>query len=329
MSNWGRPTRIAASDSAVDLSALLSRRLVFVTGKGGTGKSTVTAAIARLAARSGLRTLACEMDAKGALAAALGVPTPGFVPAEVEQNLWAMTMDTESSLREYLRVHLRVPFVARLGPLASTFDFVADAAPGVKEVLAVGKVCWEVRENHYDLVVVDAEASGHIASQIASPRIINSLVGRGPLGDQTRWMLDILDDPARCAVVIVANPEDMVVTESLDLMATIRNQTKTEVSLVVMNRCEESPMGAENEARLGRLMDSLASIPAAVPAELTAAATAMSALVGRAAEAARQVRRLVDSVAPVPVVQIPVADAASTTVGVVDHVMDALGGAVT
>lgn len=302
---------------------------MFVTGKGGTGKSTVTAAIARLAARSGLRTLACEMDAKGALAAALGVPTPGFVPVEVEPHLWAMTMDTESSLREYLRVHLRVPFVARLGPLASTFDFVADAAPGVKEVLSVGKVCWEVRESHYDLVVVDAEASGHIASQIASPRIINSLVGRGPLGDQTRWMLDILDDPARCAVVIVANPEDMVVTESLDLLAAIRNQTRTEVSLVVMNRCEQSPLDAVNEGRLTRLVDSLSSSPEAVPAELATAATAVSALVGRSAEAARQVRRLVDSVAPVPVVQIPVAATLSTSAGVVEHVMDALGGSLT
>ena len=80
-----------------------------------------------------------------------------------------MAMNTEDSLREYLRLFVRIPLVGRIGPLARTFDFVADAAPGVKEILAVGKLCYEVRERHYDLVVVDAEASGHIVAQIGAP----------------------------------------------------------------------------------------------------------------------------------------------------------------
>ena len=71
-------------------------------------------------------------------------------------------MDTEASLREYLKLQLRIPVVGRIGPLAKAFDFVATAAPGVREILTVGKLCWEVRERHYDLVVVDAPASGHI-----------------------------------------------------------------------------------------------------------------------------------------------------------------------
>src|SRR3546814_5315066 len=90
-----------------------------------------------------------------------------------------MSMDTEESLKEYLRLQLKVPLVARIGPLARTFDFVANAAPGVKEILTVGKLLWEVREEHYDLVVVDAVASGHITGQLAAPQAIQQLVQVG------------------------------------------------------------------------------------------------------------------------------------------------------
>ena len=90
-----------------------------------------------------------------------------------------MSMDTEASLREYLKLNLRIPVVGRLGPVARAFDFVATAAPGVREILTVGKLCYEVREGHYDLVVVDAPATGHIISQLAAPQAINDLVKVG------------------------------------------------------------------------------------------------------------------------------------------------------
>lgn len=277
---------------------------MFVTGKGGTGKSTVAAGLARAAAASGLRTLACEMDAKGSLAAALGVPTPGFEPIVVSDRLWSMTMDTESSLREYLRVHLRLPFVAKIGPLASTFDFVADAAPGVKEVLAIGKVCWEVREDHFDIVIVDGEASGHIVSQIASPRVIHSLVPRGPLRDQTGWMLDILDDASRCGVVVVATAEDMVVSESLDLMGRIASETRASVACVVVNRAEEPPIPDDLLPVFGGLRGTAAAIPGA-PATLGESLDAVADLVARHAEARRQRDRLAAAVSPVPIIDVP------------------------
>ena len=251
------------------------------------------------------------MDAKGSLAACLGVPSPGFSPVRVDDNLWAMTMDTESSLREYLRVHLKLPLVAKIGPLASTFDFVADAAPGVKEVLAVGKVCWEVKENHYDIVIVDGEASGHIVSQIASPRVINTLVSRGPLGDQTRWMLDILDDPARSAVVLVANPEDMVVTETIELMSRVRNETRTDVAAVVLNRCIEPPLSGGAEPMFGRLATWSRNHRSSVPVALLDSVDAVEVALQRHRESDAQRRRLVAEVSPVPVIEVPlfVADA--------------------
>ena len=152
---------------------LLDRRLLFVTGKGGVGKTTVAAGLALYAAEHGRRTLVCEMDAKGDVAAYFETGPTSFAAREVFPSLWAMSMDTEASLREYLRLNLRIPIVGRIGPLAKMFDFVATAAPGVREILTVGKFCYEVRERHYDLVVVDASATGHIVGT----------TGRAP-GDQ-------------------------------------------------------------------------------------------------------------------------------------------------
>ena len=176
------------------------------------------------------------MDAKGSLAAAYDCAPLSFAPTPVAERMWAMQMNTEDSLREYLRLFVRIPFVGRIGPLAHTFDFVADAAPGVKEILAVGKLCYEVRERHYDLVVVDAEASGHIVAQIGAPRVIRDLVQVGLVRDQTEWMIDILDDPVQTGLVIVTTPEEMPVTETLELIERVRVSTGVDIAAVLANR---------------------------------------------------------------------------------------------
>lgn len=209
---------------------------MFVTGKGGVGKTSVAAALALLAARRGQRTLVCEMDAKGSLAAAFDTTPLEFRPRSIAPDLWAMAMNTEDSLREYLRLFVRVPLLAKIGPLARTFDFVADAAPGVKEILAVGKLCYEVRERHYDLVVVDAEATGHIVAQVGAPKVIRDLVKVGLVRDQTDWMLELLQDPTTTGVAIVTTPEEMPVTETVELVERLPAETGVDASAVIANR---------------------------------------------------------------------------------------------
>ncbi|MBT4984353.1 MAG: AAA family ATPase [Ilumatobacter sp.] len=246
------------------MTALLDLDMLWVTGKGGVGKTSIAAALADVAARSGRRTLVCEMDAKGALAAALGEDDLGFEPTEVSPNLHAMTMSTEDALREYLRLFVKIPLIGRIGPLATTFDFVADAAPGVKEILGVGKLCFEVRERHYDLVVIDAEASGHIVSQIGAPKVIADLVQVGLVRDQTQWMLDILNDPARTGVAVVTTPEEMPVTESAELLQRLTAETGAHASAVIANRVLPMLFDRREQVVVEQLESALPTLTAAI-----------------------------------------------------------------
>jgi anion-transporting ArsA/GET3 family ATPase len=229
------------------VAELLSYKLLFVTGKGGVGKTTVAAAVALLASEHGLRTLVCEAEPKGDLARAYECgPTP-FSGRRVSDGLVAMSMDTEASLREYLRVVAKVPTVGHIGPVARAFDFVATAAPGIREILTVGKLCFEVREGHYDLVVVDASSTGSVVGQLAAPTGINELIRVGVVRSQTDWILEILGDPVRTGAVLVTTPEEMPVTEALDLAGRLATETPVHLACVVANRVLPELFGRAEE----------------------------------------------------------------------------------
>ncbi len=212
-----------------------------MTGKGGVGKSAVAAALARVAASRGKRVLVCEMDDKGSLATYLGYEQLAFEPVTVAPNLSAMAMNTEDSLREYIKLYLRVPIIGSLAPLARIFDFVANAAPAVKEILAIGKLCYEVREKNYDLIIADSEASGHFVAQVSAPDALAALVRIGIIADQTKWMSDLLHDHAVSAVLAVVTPEEMPVVETLELRERMAKATPVNFAGVVVNRMPVEP----------------------------------------------------------------------------------------
>ena len=237
------------------MTDLLDRRLLFVTGKGGVGKSTVAAALALLAAQRGKRTLACEVDAKGDLAALFETAPLAFAPRSIFPGVWGMAMHTEESLDEYLRLQLHLPGLGRIGPLAKAFDFVATAAPGVREILTVGKLAYEVRERHYDLVVADASATGHVIGQLTAPQAINSLVRVGGIRSQTDWVLDILGDAALTALVVVTTPEEMPVRETIELVERVKAETNVALAAVVVNRVLPELFSHADEGLFERLRE--------------------------------------------------------------------------
>lgn len=239
---------------------LLDRRLLFFTGKGGVGKSTVAAATALLAAERGKRVLLVEVDAKGNLSALFDHVPVGFEPVEVRPGLHLMQMRTDASLREYLKLHVRVPVLGGIGPLANVLEFVANAAPGVKEILTVGKVCWEVHEAlegraGWDIVVVDAAASGHVIAQLDSPRAIRELVQVGRVRAQTEWMTELLASREITALNVVTTPEEMPVSETIELVERARRELEVPLGVVVVNRVLPELFARGDESVLAALRE--------------------------------------------------------------------------
>jgi anion-transporting ArsA/GET3 family ATPase len=307
---------------------LLDRKLVFVTGKGGVGKSTVAAGLGLLAASRGKKTLVCEVDAKGNLAGFFETGPTSYQAHEIEPRLWAMSMDTEDSLKEYISIFLRLPMMARIGPLAKIFEFVATAAPGVKEILTIGKLAYEVRESHYDLVVVDASPTGHIVGQLAAPEAINELVKVGLVRSQTGWMLDILSDPDKTGLAIVATPEEMPVNETIELSKRVEQETSVHLAAIIVNRVLPELFGRGEEEVFERLAqpEPVAALAGGVggPIEpiVDAARLAVTMRRTRAGHLAR-LRREIDR--KVPLLYIPYLFTRSHGLRTTRHVAEALG----
>jgi anion-transporting ArsA/GET3 family ATPase len=187
------------------------------------------------------------------------------------------------------------------------FDFVATAAPGVKEILTVGKLAYEVRERHYDLVVVDASATGHIVGQLAAPEAINTLVQVGLIRSQTDWVLRILSDPSRTGLVIVTTPEEMPVNETIDLTTRVRKETSVQVAAVVVNRVLPELFGRGEEAVFERLRAAPRDeVDAAVGGDLEPLLSAARLAVTLRRSRAAHLERLRDAVGPdMPLLYLP------------------------
>ena len=213
-----------------------SRKLLFVTGNGGVGKTTIAAGLARALADEGKSVLLIALDKRSEVGEAFGLTKLSFEPTKVDEHLSVMALDTEAALQEYLKINLRIPIVAKLGVLANALDFLANAAPGVRELLTIGKLCYEVREKHYDVIVADAPATGHIVGYLAAPEAINSFVRVGLIRNQTDWMVEILHDPTQTGVVAVTTPEEMPILETKQLLSTLDAETKVAVAAAVVNR---------------------------------------------------------------------------------------------
>lgn len=238
-----------------------------------------------LGAEAGKKTLLVSVDAKNDLAEFLAIGPLTPKARSDHAGLWALALDPEESLREYLQLQLRVPLLSRIGPLSRIFEYVATAAPGVREVVTVGKILYEVRERDWDLVVVDGTASGHVIGQLAAPRAINELVHVGLIRSQTAWMIEMLSDPATTGAVIVATPEEMPVSETIELAARLSAETPVELAAVVANRVLPELFGTSEEALFEEL------IAGEGPDRLAAAAGGDAALVIAGARLAVDLRR--------------------------------------
>ena len=213
---------------------LFDRRLLIVGGKGGTGKSLVAAGLAQLAALDDQRVLLISADGSPGAAGLFGVK-PEHEAIEVAQNLSVLQIDSEASLQEFARLQLGA-LGAVAAPVVRAFNFVAQAAPGVSELLLVGKYAHEARSGDWDLVIVDAAASGHLLGELAAPANVAEIAPIGRLARETGWMIELLGDAEVTGVVNVTLAEEMPVSETLDFVDRLSSDTPASLAAVVVNR---------------------------------------------------------------------------------------------
>lgn len=224
--------------------------MIFVGGKGGTGKSTMAAALALLGARAGKHVLAVDVDAKGDLASALGSHPTGFQPRTVQPGVSSLRLQPEETFQEYLNIYFKVPRFARLTPLAHVFDFIATGVPGPRDMLVVGKIAYEQRRRQkngrpmWDLIVVDSAASGHLVAHLTAAHNMLTLVRGGLIRGQVEWIDDLVRDHQRSTVVICALPEEMAVVEAIELNTRLTREAAIAVDACLLNRMVTTPVTA-------------------------------------------------------------------------------------
>jgi anion-transporting ArsA/GET3 family ATPase len=317
----------------VPMPSVLERRLIVVSGKGGVGKTTVSAALGLLGARRGLRTIVVEVTGgeagdkagMGRLSALLGhtEPPPHGVETQLWEGLWGLAIDRDRVLAEWLRaIGGRVP--ARVLASSSSFQYLIAAAPGAREMITMVKL-WELAqgrrpgdrrahngsttaaERDYDLIVFDAPATGHALAMLRSPHTFGTIARVGPVARQAGQVRELLEDPVRTAYLAVTQATEMGVTETLELREGLRSGLGRELDGVIVNGTLPRRFEGEELQRIAALGGGGPAGGQAAAVRVSAARTA-HAVHKRALAQQRQIARLRRSEEPhgaPPVVRVP------------------------
>jgi len=235
--------------------ALLDKRLIFVTGKGGVGKSTVAVALGVVAARRGRRTIVAEISAQDRVQRLFGVSDHHFEEVELAPGLFTISIDPEHAMEEYLRV--KAGALGHALGSSRIFHAFAMATPGMRELLSVGKV-WEltqiVRRTHgaegYDTVIVDSPATGHGVGLLRTPRTFSDIARVGPIAHQAGAIAATIGDRRTTGVVAAATPEEMPVNETLSLAELLESEGLP-LDLVIVNSVYPQRFSDEEISELG------------------------------------------------------------------------------
>jgi anion-transporting ArsA/GET3 family ATPase len=215
---------------------VFDRKLLLISGKGGVGSSAVTASLALAAARAGRTVLAMGMLDTLGLAAHLGAEDLDYQAREVAPRVYTLAVDRSRALDEYLRIQLRLPRPTPTRQLARALNVLVDTAPGVREIISIGKPVYEVWNGGYDLVLVDAPPLGQLFSYLRAPATIADLVPAGPIREQAGKMRVTLGDPATAGLVLVTTPEELPVAETREALDRLGREPVIDLVTVVANR---------------------------------------------------------------------------------------------
>lgn len=237
---------------------ILDRRLLFVSGKGGVGKTVTSAAIALFAFRRRKRVLVVELSPYGRMRELLGGPMPGPEPVEIQPHLELVRIEPRRALEDFLQGILPVRALRQRLLQSHSFSILTAAAPGIEEFLALAKIA-ELeglrsglrRRPRYDLVIVDAPATGHSLPLLSTARTLMEMMPVGPIGAMAASVTKLLADERRTAAVIVTIPEEMAVNETIEILASLEQSGAVAIGPVVVNAVWPQRFDAEQTRWLG------------------------------------------------------------------------------
>jgi anion-transporting ArsA/GET3 family ATPase len=220
---------------------LAGRQLLFVTGKGGVGKSTLSAALGLVLARSGKRVLMVELDPRESLYQLLDVDPSGGAIVQVLPNLYLQNLKPRSVLDAVVREQLGIELLWRRVLASPVYRHFAEGAPGLTELAVLGhafRVVSGLAEEGtppIDLVVLDAPATGHSLSLLAAPQLVSDVIHDGPFGRMARELAEFIGDPSKCGVIVATQAEEMPVQEAIELIEAFDARMSRAPELVMVN----------------------------------------------------------------------------------------------
>jgi anion-transporting ArsA/GET3 family ATPase len=292
------------------LGDLLDRRLLFVLGKGGVGRSTISAALGLAAVRRGARVVVAELSGRGELPR-LFRASPSERPVaefELAPGLFSLQITPPQALEEYLHEQLPLRVLADLFGATRTLTYIAAATPGLRELLCVGKI-WELAQPErlvpgaqpFDLVIVDAPASGHSLGLFAAPETFTRAAQGGPIARQASRISATLHDTAQTAIVAVATPTDAAVSELLQTRRSLTREFMLDLDAVIVNSMPQAHFEDGDGAALQDAFEADAALVWAAARDAIACAIAAD---GRQRRAAEQVARLRSELHGTPLIEV-------------------------
>jgi anion-transporting ArsA/GET3 family ATPase len=311
--------------------------VIVVAGKGGVGKTTMSAALAKMAAGAGKSVLIVELEGKSGITGAFGrqgdlgyeevllAPPGPAAPAGSTGSggIRARRLTPDDALVEYLEDHGLKRVSKRLAH-SGILDVISTAIPGIRDVLVLGKVKQLERDGAADLILVDAPATGHAITFLTSASGLVNAARGGPLRTQAQDVVELLSDPARCRVVLVTLPEELPVSETIESAYTLEDKAGVQLGPVIVNACDPEPVGLEHP--VAQVVEEAGvTLP---PGHQAALEEARDFRLARHAVSAEQIERLRRDL-PLPHLLVPALDAASIGPTETRSLADALADAVT
>ncbi|NOY70532.1 MAG: ArsA family ATPase [Deltaproteobacteria bacterium] len=223
------------------VSNLLSSRLIFVMGKGGTGKTTLSVCLAFIAEKMGLTTLIVEIGDSAGTAQFFGESDAGNEPSRVSSRIWTTGVDPRAELVAYTHHHMKSGFIAGRITKSRLFDYLLAATPGLKEIMTLGRIWrWftggpDKDGPAFDRIIVDAPATGHGLSLLSLPKNLGDMIRVGPIAAQVEDIRKLVTDSSRTAVTVATLPEELPVNETLEMMAAAKRDVGVDVSPIFIN----------------------------------------------------------------------------------------------